>query len=108
MYLCRVGQSLCPSELGNMRIQSYYKWFEAGVIHWLGIAVQKALKRIKRAVEFDDLLPVDSSVKYSSSAVDTLAIFHQIKVFWKQLAWPDPRASHAFIQKIISVSNIII
>jgi hypothetical protein len=48
------------------------------VAQWLDIALYKALQRIKKAVEIDHLVPVDSSVKYSSSAVDTLAIFYQV------------------------------
>ncbi|XP_016841256.1 protein unc-13 homolog 4B isoform X1 [Nasonia vitripennis] len=96
-----VGQNLCPDELEDMKVQSYYDWFRAGVAHWLEIAVYKALKRIDRAVEFDNLQPVDSSVQYSSSAVDTLTIFYQIKVFWTQLAWPDAQGAFAFIAKIV-------
>ena len=87
-----------------MKVQSYHEWFRAGVAHWLDIAVYKALKRIDRAVEFDTLQAVDNSVQYSSSAVDTLTIFYQIKVFWTQLAWPDIEGSYTFIAKIIDVS----
>ncbi|KZC08060.1 BAI1-associated protein 3 [Dufourea novaeangliae] len=98
----KLGQVLCAEgELENMKVQYYYEWFRAGVAHWLGIAEYKALKRIDRAVEFDPLQPVDNTVQYSSSAVDTLTIFYQIKVFWTQLAWPDVEGSYTFIGKII-------
>lgn len=100
----RLGHVLCAEGLEEMKIQNYYDWFRAGVAHWLDIAVYKALKRIDRAVDFDTLQPVDSSVQYSSSAVDTLTIFYQIKVFWTQLAWPDVEGSYTFIAKIIDVS----
>ncbi|XP_046623999.1 protein unc-13 homolog 4B isoform X3 [Neodiprion virginianus] len=96
-----LGHVLCADGLEYMKIQSYHEWFRAGVAHWLDIAVFKALRRIDRAVEFDTLQPVDSSVQYSSSAVDTLTIFYQIKVFWTQLAWPDVEGSYTFIAKII-------
>ncbi|XP_043464815.1 protein unc-13 homolog 4B isoform X5 [Leptopilina heterotoma] len=96
-----LGHVLCAEGLEEMKIQNYYDWFRAGVAHWLDIAVYKALKRIDRAVDFDTLQPVDSSVQYSSSAVDTLTIFYQIKVFWTQLAWPDVEGSYTFIAKII-------
>ena len=89
-----------------MKVQSYYDWFRAGVAHWLEIAVYKALKRIDRAVELDNLRPVDAGVQYSSSAVDTLTIFYQIKVFWSQLAWPDAEGAYAFIAKIVDVSLV--
>jgi len=87
-----------------MKIQNYYDWFKGGVAHWLEIAVYKALKRIDRAVEIDTLQAVDNSVQYSSSAVDTLTTFYQIKVFWTQLAWPDVEGSYTFIARIIDVS----
>ncbi|CAL7938780.1 unnamed protein product [Xylocopa violacea] len=97
-----LGQVLCAEgQLERMKVQNYYEWFRAGVAHWLDIAVYKALKRIDRAVEFDTLQAVDNTVQYSSSAVDTLTIFYQIKVFWTQLAWPDIEGSYTFIVKII-------
>ncbi|XP_076396435.1 C2 and C2B_Munc13-like domain-containing protein staccato isoform X2 [Megachile rotundata] len=97
-----VGEVLCAEgQLEGMKVQSYHEWFRAGVAHWLDIAVYKALKRIDRAVEFDTLQAVDNTVQYSSSAVDTLTIFYQIKVFWTQLAWPDIEGSYTFIAKII-------
>lgn len=71
---------------------------------WLDIAAYKALTRIKKAVELDSLIPVDAHVKYSSSGVDTLAIFYQIKTFWEQLAWPDVEGCYTFVAKIIDVS----
>ncbi|XP_067210437.1 protein unc-13 homolog 4B isoform X4 [Linepithema humile] len=97
-----LGQMLCAEgQLEYMKVQNYYNWFRSGVAHWLDIAVYKALKRIDRAVEIDSLQAVDSSVQYTSSAVDTLTTFYQIKVFWTQLAWPDVEGSYAFIAKII-------
>ncbi|CAL1673923.1 unnamed protein product [Lasius platythorax] len=97
-----LGQVLCAEgQLEDMKIQKYHEWFRGGVAHWLDIAVYKALKRIDRAVEIDTLHAVDNSVQYSSSAVDTLTTFYQIKVFWTQLAWPDVEGSYTFIAKII-------
>ncbi|KAF7995549.1 hypothetical protein HCN44_006656 [Aphidius gifuensis] len=92
----------CLDGLDEMSIQKYHEWFDDGVSHWLDIAVYKAIKRIKKAVEFDTLKSYDTIVQYSSSAVDTLTIFYQIKVFWTQLAWPDVEGSYAFIMKILS------
>lgn len=57
--------------------------------------------RIEKAIELDQLIAVDNSVKYSSSAVDTLAIFYQIKIFWQQLDWPDVEGSYIFVGKIV-------
>ena len=95
-----LGAALCPAD-GTIKIEKYYEWFTSGVIHWLDISVYKALTRIQKAIELDSLIPVDENVKYSSSAVDTLAIFYQIKIFWQQLAWPDVEGAYMFVGKIV-------
>lgn len=83
------------------RINDYHEWFTSGVAHWLDIAVYKALKRIEKAIELDKLEQIDETVKYSTSPVDTLAIFYQIKIFWEQLNWPDIEGSYTFVAKIV-------
>lgn len=119
-----LGSDLCPMEHETFSIRQFHKWFHGGVSQWLDIAVFKALQRIEKAVELDSLVPVDTTVKYSSSAVDTLTIFYQvrkrliflvnnnftfflrqIKVFWEQLNWPDIEGCYTFIAKIIDVRN---
>lgn len=95
-----LGASLSPIAT-EYKISQYYTWFRTGVIHWLDISVYKALIRIEKAIELDQLTPVDDTVKYSSSAVDTLAIFYQIKTFWQQLDWPDVEDSYIFVSKIV-------
>ena len=90
------------------------------------------MQRITKAVELDDLQPVDDMVKHSSSAVDIrtvllqaglphlnydsmpnhclkrhkakVALF-QIKTFWRQLAWPDAEGAYAYLSKILDVSS---
>ena len=101
-----LGPALSPGE-SNFAIDEYHRWFTTGVTHWLDISVYKALMRIHRAIELDKLQPVDETVKYSSSAVDTLAIFYQIKIFWQQLAWPDVEGAYIFVAKIVDVSFIL-
>lgn len=95
-----MGERLSPVAT-EFQIDHYPQWFTPGVSHWLDISVYKALIRIEKAIELDVLQPVDDTVKYSSSAVDTLAIFYQIKIFWQQLAWPDVEGAYAFIAKIV-------
>lgn len=75
---CSLGKSLCSDEFDSLNVSKFHNWFHDGVIQWLDIALFKALQRVKKAVELDTLVPVDSSVKYSSSAVDTFAIFYQV------------------------------
>lgn len=98
-FIC-LGQGITPGET-NFKLNEYYKWFSPGVQNWLDISAFKACTRIQKAIELDKLVPVDDSVKYSSSAVDTLAIFYQIKIFWQQLAWPDTEGSFIFVSKIV-------
>ena len=48
-----------PSDLG-----AYYTWFLKAVAKWLDIALFKAVQRILKAVELDDLSkPVDEMVR---------------------------------------------
>lgn len=65
-------------DIESFQISKYHIWFHLGVAHWLDIAMYKAMQRIEKAVDLDELIPVDASVKYSSSAVDTLSIFYQV------------------------------
>ena len=92
-----------PTEMSNN-----HTWFNRAVTRWLDIALYKAMERITKAVELDDLTPVDDFVKHSSSAVDIKTVLVQIKTFWQQLSWPDVEASYAFISKILDVSRFII
>ncbi|XP_055377531.1 protein unc-13 homolog 4B isoform X2 [Condylostylus longicornis] len=95
-----LGSAMCPGH-DNLSINKYHDWFTTGVSHWLDISVYKALTRIEKAIDLDKLVPVDETVKYSSSAVDTLAIFYQIKIFWQQLGWPDAEGAYIFVSKIV-------
>lgn len=75
-----LGSDLCPLDCDTFHIKNFHQWFHGGVANWLDIAVYKALQRIEKAVELDKLEPVDNTVKYSSSAVDTLTIFYQVNI----------------------------
>nr|XP_021197227.2 protein unc-13 homolog 4B isoform X5 [Helicoverpa armigera] len=96
-----LGQGLNETDWQSYAISKFHSWFFGGVAQWLDIAAYKALTRIEKAVDLDHLVPVDTNVKYSSSGVDTLAIFYQIKIFWQQLAWPDVEGCYTFVAKII-------
>ncbi|XP_022905569.2 protein unc-13 homolog 4B isoform X2 [Onthophagus taurus] len=96
-----LGTDLCPTEHETFEIKNFYVWFYSAVAQWLDIALYKALQRIDKAVSLDKLVPVDAEMKISSSAIDSLSIFYQIKVFWQELNWPDVEGSYTFIAKII-------
>ena len=65
-----------PSDLG-----AYYTWFLKAVAKWLDIALFKAVQRILKAVELDDLSkPVDEMVRnptmmYNSHATSITRTF---------------------------------
>ena len=65
-----------PSDLG-----AYYTWFLKAVAKWLDIALFKAVQRILKAVELDDLSkPVDEMVRnptmmYNSYATSITSTF---------------------------------
>lgn len=95
-----LGVALSPGEM-NFKLNQSHNWFTGGVTNWLDISVYKAMTRIERAIELDQLVPVDETVKHSSSPIDTVAIFHQINIFWQQLAWPDAEGAYMFVGKIV-------
>ncbi|XP_069762705.1 BAI1-associated protein 3 isoform X2 [Narcine bancroftii] len=89
--------SLKDSEL---RVGNFHDWFQTSINEWLHIVYEKACERITKAVMMDQLDPVDTLSKHSSSAVDVVTCFTQIRSFWLQLAWPDPMGAFVFVTKI--------
>lgn len=81
-------------------LDDYHGWFKQSILRWLDIAQVKAKERIKRAVEIDKILRIDASVSHSTSAIDGVGCFYQIREFWKKLAWPDPSGSYVFVMHI--------
>lgn len=79
----------------------FHSWFIRAVAKWLDIALYKAMVRIVKAVELDDLKPVDDLSSHTSSAVDLRTVLNQIKTFWLQLSWPDVETSYVFISRIM-------
>ncbi len=51
-------------------LRRHHKWFLSSVSKWLDIALFKSLRRIRRAVDIDNLGTVDDMVRYTNSAVD--------------------------------------
>ncbi len=69
---------------------------------WLDIALFKALRRIRRAVDLDDLsATVDELVRHTGSAVDVQTVLGQIGTFWRQLEWPDAETGYVFVSRIL-------
>lgn len=99
---CFAEQSVefCPDAI-QLEIHNYHDWFVNGVSYWLDMHHYTAFTRIKKAIEMDTLKPIDEMVKYSSSAIDTMAIFQSIKEFWLHLNWPDIENEFTFMAKIV-------
>ena len=103
-----MGDELFPGSAECFELSESHVWFNKAVARWLDIALYKAMQRIIKAVELDDLSPVDDLVQHSSSAVDIRTVLMQIKTFWAQLCWPDVESSYTYISKILDVSLLFI
>ena len=85
---------------GSGGVGSYHRWFIRAVAKWLDMALSKAIGRIVRAVELDDLRrTVDDLVLHTTSAVDIRTVIGQIETFWRQLRWPDAETAYVFISR---------
>ncbi|CAG9770591.1 unnamed protein product [Ceutorhynchus assimilis] len=65
-----------------------HEWFEPSVSHWLSVCKGKALQRVRTAVDLQKPCEGEKLVKHSSSAVDVVAMFCQLRDFWRLLQWP--------------------
>ncbi|XP_046862881.1 BAI1-associated protein 3-like isoform X2 [Xenia sp. Carnegie-2017] len=91
---------LTISENKEFAFDNSHVWFKKFIDYWFRVAHQKALARITKAVEIDQTVAIDSSVQYSTSAVDVTCCFYQLCEFWKRLQWPNATESYLFVLKI--------
>ena len=94
-YLKIAGKSSCQD------YTVFHSWFHKAVAKWLDLALHKAMLRIVRSVERDDLVPIDQLSQHTSSAVDLKTILNHIRIFWNQLSWPDVETNYVFISRIM-------
>ncbi|XP_028415898.1 BAI1-associated protein 3-like isoform X2 [Dendronephthya gigantea] len=94
------SQYLPLSQKTELAFDNSHVWFKEFIDHWFKVAKKKALARIAKAVEIDQAMVVDTSVKYSTSAVDVTCCFYQLCQFWKRLRWPDATGSYLFVTKL--------
>ena len=52
-------------------------------------------------------MAVTEDVGYSSSLVDTMTLFHNMVVFWKNLKWPDPEEAYSCSSALTIVSQFL-
>ncbi|KAF5278098.1 hypothetical protein FQR65_LT03614 [Abscondita terminalis] len=65
-----------------------HEWFEPSVSCWLSICKSKALQRVRTAIDLQKPCDNEKLVKHSSSAVDVVVMFCQLRDFWRLLQWP--------------------
>ncbi|XP_042873694.1 uncharacterized protein LOC122254194 [Penaeus japonicus] len=96
-----LSEALPPEIRAESGVREYHRWFSRGVMRWLELAIRRAQDMIKKAVDLDTFQPVDNLCNFSSSATDTIGIFHDVKIWWLKLAWPDPENSTVLLAKIL-------
>nr|XP_045609144.1 uncharacterized protein LOC123764950 isoform X2 [Procambarus clarkii] len=100
-HLHTLGESLPAEARSESGVREYHRWFSRGVMRWLELAISRAQDMIRKAVDLDCFEPVDAFCNFSSSATDTIGIFHDVKIWWLKLAWPDPENSAVLLAKIL-------
>ncbi|CAH1112489.1 unnamed protein product [Psylliodes chrysocephalus] len=65
-----------------------HEWFQPSVSCWLTVCKGKALQRVRTSVDIQKGCDGDKLVRHSSSAVDVVTMFCQLRDFWRLLQWP--------------------
>ncbi|KAL4648069.1 hypothetical protein GN956_G8309 [Arapaima gigas] len=86
-----------------LALTDFQECFRDALPHWLNKAYNTTLERVQRAVQIDQLQPMQLGsvpVKHSSSAVDLAACLQPICQLWEGLAWPDPEEGFMLMVKL--------
>ncbi|XP_010873202.2 BAI1-associated protein 3 [Esox lucius] len=97
--LKRFREFLPLKDAKMLALTGYHNWFKTSIHKWLQIVHDKSCDRIRRAVDMDQLEPVQQA-KHGSSAMDVTACFSQVREFWNQLAWPDSAGAFIFVTRL--------
>lgn len=87
-----------------LRVQSYHLWFESIIQLWIAVSKNKALNRVRSAVQMDEPCEGEKIVRHSTSSVDIASVIYQMKEFWRLLAWPDPNTGIHFEAQFIDAA----
>uniref|UniRef100_A0A8C0YKB8 BAI1 associated protein 3 n=1 Tax=Cyprinus carpio carpio TaxID=630221 RepID=A0A8C0YKB8_CYPCA len=98
--LKRFREFLPLKDTKMLALTGFHNWFKTSIHKWLQIVHEKSTDRIRKAVEMDQLEPIQRQAKHSSSAVDVTTCFTQVQEFWAQLAWPDSAGAFIFITRL--------
>uniref|UniRef100_A0A8C6SG08 Unc-13 homolog D (C. elegans) n=1 Tax=Neogobius melanostomus TaxID=47308 RepID=A0A8C6SG08_9GOBI len=88
---------------GTLELTYFHELFREALPYWLQQAFSTTQERVKRAVQVDQLQPLQSGavpIKHSSSAVDLVACVQPICQLWEQLCWPDPEEAFMLMVKL--------
>ncbi|XP_077922213.1 protein unc-13 homolog D isoform X4 [Halichoerus grypus] len=98
--LCQLDPG--PAERdGVLALDGFHRWFQPAVPSWLQKTYSVALARVQRAVQMDELVPLNELTKHSTSAVDLSTCFAQISHTARQLDWPDPEEAFMITVKFV-------
>ncbi|KAM3859899.1 protein unc-13 homolog D [Diretmus argenteus] len=90
-------------EMGLLELTNFQEGFREALPYWLSTAFSTTQDRVERAVQVDQLQPLQSGavpIKHSSSAVDLVACIQPICKLWEQLSWPDPEEGFMLMVKL--------
>ncbi|XP_034426967.1 protein unc-13 homolog D [Hippoglossus hippoglossus] len=97
---------------GLLELTNFHEGFSDALPYWLNQAFSKTQDRVERAVQVDQLQPLQAGsvpIKHSSSAVDLVACVQPICQLWDQLSWPDPEEAFMLMVKLTEdVCRIVI
>ncbi|XP_031717961.1 BAI1-associated protein 3 [Anarrhichthys ocellatus] len=82
-----------------LALTGFHNWFKSSIHKWLQIVHDRSCDRIRKAVETDKLEPVQQA-QHSSSAVEVVMCFSQVREIWLQLAWPDSAGAFIFVTRL--------
>ncbi|XP_075889902.1 protein unc-13 homolog D isoform X2 [Nelusetta ayraudi] len=88
---------------GVLELTNFQEDFREALPYWLNQAFSTTQDRVERAVQVDQLQPLQAGVvpiKHSSSAVDLVACVQPICQLWDQLFWPDPEEAFMLMVKL--------
>ncbi|XP_055006280.1 protein unc-13 homolog D isoform X3 [Boleophthalmus pectinirostris] len=88
---------------GVLELTNFHEEFREALPYWLHQAFSTTQDRVERAVQVDQLQPLQSGavpIKHSSSAVDLVSCVQPICQLWEQLSWPDPEEAFMLMVKL--------
>ncbi|XP_064806729.1 protein unc-13 homolog D-like isoform X6 [Oncorhynchus masou masou] len=94
-----------------LELTNFHEGFREALPYWLNKAFSTTQDRVERAVQVDQLQPLQSGpvpIKHSSSAVDLVTCVQPICQLWEQLSWPDPEEAFMLMVKLtVDVCKIV-